>query len=112
MIDEGFDLAISIANLEDSSLAARKLAPNRRVICASPDYLHTHGTPQTPQDLTDHVCINLHLTTLGGRYPWEFERNGREIKVRVEGQLVFNSLSTHLALQLSSSDSTLVFMWA
>ncbi len=51
IIEEGFDLAIRIAHLEDSSLAARKLAPNRRVVCASPAYLGRHGTPRTPQDL-------------------------------------------------------------
>ncbi len=54
LIDEGFDLAIRIAELEDSALAARKLAPNRRVVCASPDYLRRHGTPRKPEDLASH----------------------------------------------------------
>src|SRR3954464_14533392 len=51
VIEEGFDIAIRIAELEDSSLAARRLAPNRRVVCASPDYLRRHGTPREPQEL-------------------------------------------------------------
>ncbi len=54
LIEEGFDVAIRIAELEDSSLAARKLAPNRRVVCASPDYLRRHGTPATPADFPRH----------------------------------------------------------
>src|SRR5688572_1823464 len=57
LIDEGFDLAVRIAELEDSSLAARRLAPNRRVVCASPAYLARHGSPRTPQDLMKHNCI-------------------------------------------------------
>ena len=60
LVEEGFDLAVRIADLEDSSLAARKLAPNRRVVCATPDYLRRHGTPRTPQELAQHNCL---LTT-------------------------------------------------
>src|SRR5574339_194709 len=57
VVDEGFDVAITIAHLEDSSLAARKLAPNRRVVCASPAYLRRHGAPRTPEDLQKHNCL-------------------------------------------------------
>ena len=61
LIEEGFDLAIRIAELKDSSLAARKLAPNRRVVCASPDYLRDARRAATPEDLPHHNC----LTTTG-----------------------------------------------
>jgi len=59
VIDEGFDLAVRIAELQDSSLAARKLAPNRRVVCASPAYLARHGIPQLPADLASHNCLTI-----------------------------------------------------
>jgi len=69
LVEEGFDLAIRIADLEDSSLAARRLAPNRRVVCASPEYLKRHGTPRTPQDLASHNC----LTTTDFAMRWEYQ---------------------------------------
>jgi DNA-binding transcriptional LysR family regulator len=83
VIEEGFDLAVRIADLADSSLAARKLAPNRRVVCASPDYLKRNGTPHTPQDLVGHNC----LTTTDFAMTWDYkdpeERSGA---VRVSGR--------------------------
>jgi len=83
LIDEGFDLAVRIAELEDSSLAARRLAPNRRVVCASPAYLARHGTPHTPQDLARHNCI----TASDFNMSWEYkDQNGRPGSVRVSGR--------------------------
>jgi DNA-binding transcriptional LysR family regulator len=83
VIDEGFDLAIRIAHLEDSSLTARRLAPNRRVLCASPDYLERHGTPRTPAELTGHNC----LTTTDFTMTWEYkDPHGRSGSVRVSGR--------------------------
>jgi DNA-binding transcriptional LysR family regulator len=57
VVAEGFDLAIRIAELEDSSLVARRIAPSRLVFCAAPDYLEKHGEPQVPQDLAIHHCL-------------------------------------------------------
>jgi DNA-binding transcriptional LysR family regulator len=57
VVAEGFDLAIRIAELEDSSLIARRIAPCKRVFCASPDYLNKYGTPKVPQDLAIHQCL-------------------------------------------------------
>ena len=83
VIDEGFDLAIRIAHLEDSSLAARRLAPNRRVVCASPAYLERHGTPLTPQDLTRHNCLTANDFVMS----WDYkEPDGRAGSVRVTGR--------------------------
>jgi DNA-binding transcriptional LysR family regulator len=61
----------------------------RLLVVGSPTYVATHGEPQTPQDLVDHRCINLRLPTRGGLYAWEFERDGRQMNVRVDGQFTF-----------------------
>jgi DNA-binding transcriptional LysR family regulator len=83
LVEEGYDLAIRIGELEDSSLAARKLAPNRRVVCASPDYLKRHAGPRTPEDLRQHNC----LTTTELQMNWEFKGpDGKRGAVRVSGQ--------------------------
>jgi DNA-binding transcriptional LysR family regulator len=86
VIDEGFDLAIRIAELEDSALAARKLAPNRRVVCASPDYLRRHGTPREPEDLVNH---NFLVTTWGHDFSMLLDYKGADGQpgsVRVSGR--------------------------
>ena len=70
------------------------------VVGASP-YFARQKRPETPQDLTSHACINLRLPTYGGLYAWEFERGRRELKVRVEGQLVFNSIALILKAALA-----------
>jgi DNA-binding transcriptional LysR family regulator len=83
VIEEGYDLAIRIGELEDSSLAARKLAPNRRVVCASPEYLTLHDAPRTPDDLQRHNC----LTTNDLQMNWEYKGpDGRRGAVRVSGR--------------------------
>jgi len=63
----------------------------RMAVVGSPDYIAARGKPRTPHDLTDHNCINLRLPTYGGLFAWEFEKGGRELRVRVDGQLVFNT---------------------
>lgn len=83
LIEEGFDLAVRIAHLEDSSLTARKLAPNRRVVCASPGYLARHGTPRTPDELARHNC----LTTTDFAMNWDYKGpDGKPGSVRVTGR--------------------------
>lgn len=86
LIEEGFDLAIRIAELKDSSLAARKLAPNRRVVCASPGYLREHGSPRTPQDLAKHNCL-VASWDHGFAMTWEYKSPvGKRGSVRVTGR--------------------------
>jgi DNA-binding transcriptional LysR family regulator len=82
VVEEGFDLAIRIADLADSSLAARKLAPNRRVVCASPEYLRRHGAPRTPDDLVHHNCLATDFAM-----NWDYhDPDGRPASVRVTGR--------------------------
>jgi DNA-binding transcriptional LysR family regulator len=82
VVEEGFDLAVRIADLADSSLAARKLAPNRRVVCASPAYLARHGTPRTPADLTRHHVVATDFTM-----NWDYrDPDGKPGSVRVSGR--------------------------
>jgi DNA-binding transcriptional LysR family regulator len=64
----------------------------RFAVIGSKAYFAKRPPPKTPQDLLGHTCINLRFPTLGGLYAWEFERDGREVKVRVEGQLTFNGV--------------------
>ncbi|MCL1634325.1 LysR family transcriptional regulator [Luteimonas sp. SX5] len=90
LVSSGFDLAIRIGALDDSSLVARKLADNRRVLCASPEYLRKHGTPRTPQELVDHQCVLL-VGSAGRQDVWRMsDRDGREIAVRVGGRIESN----------------------
>ena len=74
-------------------MIAVRIGPDmRQAIVGTPDYFNTHPPPKRPEDLTGHRCINMRRVTRGGYFPWEFERRGREINVRVEGQLAVNSL--------------------
>ncbi|SFK83715.1 LysR family transcriptional regulator [Lysobacter sp. cf310] len=90
LVSSGFDLAIRIGALEDSSLVARKLAPNRRVICASPDYVRRHGMPNSPEELARHECLML-VGSQGRQDLWRLhDRAGREVAVRVSGRFESN----------------------
>jgi DNA-binding transcriptional LysR family regulator len=83
LVDAGIDVAIRLGALKDSSLVARRLAVNRRVICCSPAYLAAHGTPRHPTDLVDHECI-----ILADQRDWGFVTPAGAISVRVDGRLV------------------------
>jgi len=83
VVDEGIDLAVRIGALKDSTLVARKLASNRRVLCASPAYLAQHGTPRHPADLAQHECV-----ILANQRDWSFVTPTGVIDVRVSGRLV------------------------
>jgi DNA-binding transcriptional LysR family regulator len=90
---EGFDAGIRLGDIVAKDMVAVRVGPDMRMIAvAAPAYLARRPAPRTPQELTAHNCINLRLPTLGGLYAWEFGKDGRELRVRVDGQLVFNSI--------------------
>jgi len=90
LVSEGFDLAIRIGALEDSTFVARKIAPNRRVLCASPAYLAKHGAPAAPAELAAHECLLL-VGSQGRQDLWRMtDHNGREATVRVNGRFESN----------------------
>ncbi|SCB33108.1 LysR family transcriptional regulator [Rhizobium hainanense] len=86
IVGGGFDLAIRIAELTDSSLVARRLAPVRRVLCASPAYIDAHGLPQDIDDLRRHICLPAHNLD-----PWRLEGPKGSLIFRPEGRLITNS---------------------
>jgi DNA-binding transcriptional LysR family regulator len=90
LVEEGFDVAIRIGKLADSSLVARKLAGTRLIVCASPHYLAEHGEPEVPEDLAGHNC--LLYSYLATANVWRFTApDGREIPVAVSGSLRANN---------------------
>jgi DNA-binding transcriptional LysR family regulator len=90
LVKAGFDLAIRIGALEDSNLIARRLATDRRVLCASPKYLRRNGTPKTPADLEQHQCLIL-VGRHGRRDVWRLtDRKTGEVSVRVNGRIESN----------------------
>jgi DNA-binding transcriptional LysR family regulator len=92
IVADRFDAGVRLGEQVAKDMVAVRIGPDFRfVVVAAPSYFADRPEPKTPQDLTAHNCINLRLPTYGGIYAWEFERAGREINVRVEGQLVFNS---------------------
>lgn len=93
-----FDAGVRTGNRVDKDMIAVPIAPPLRMaVAASPDYLAGRALPKTPQDLTQHRCVNLRLPTLGGLYAWDFQRKGQSLNVRVQGQATFNN--TFLMLQ-------------
>lgn len=102
IVTERYDAGIRLGEQVAKDMIAVKVSGDMRMaVVGSPEYFQRHGRPETPQDLTRHNCINMRLPTQGGIYPWEFERDGREIRVRVDGQLVFNNLAMRIDAALS-----------
>ena len=93
LIDEGYDVAVRIGRLTESALVARKLAPLRRVVCASPAYLAARGIPEQPSDLSTHDCLSYSNMALSDE--WSFVgRDGKPISVAVKGRLRVNNGET------------------
>ena len=98
LVEEGFDVGVRIARMTDSSLIARRLAPNRRVLCASPNYLHDHGVPVALEGLSEHDCL-LYSYQVDGDV-WRFRGPVGQRLVRVTGRLRVNNGEALLAAAL------------
>lgn len=91
IVAERFDAGVRLGEAVAKDMIAVPIGPDLRMaVVGSPAYFAGRPPPRTPHDLTRHACINLRLPTRGGLYAWEFEKDGRELRVRVDGQLVFN----------------------
>lgn len=94
IVAERYDAGVrNVETVAKDMIAVPIGPPMRMAVVGSPDYFKRRNRPQTPQDLTSHRCVNLRLHTHGGLDAWEFDKDGRELRVRVDGQLVFNSVS-------------------
>ncbi|MBY5822599.1 LysR family transcriptional regulator [Rhizobium leguminosarum bv. viciae] len=97
IVAERYDAGVRLGEQVAKDMIAVRIGPDMRMaVVGAPTYFDTRPKPLTPQDLTDHNCINLRLPTYGSVYAWEFEKGGRELRVRVEGQLVFNNIALRL----------------
>lgn len=110
LIEEGMDLAVRVGELTDSSLIARRLAPNRRVVCGSPAYFARAGRPERPSELADHNC--LVYTYRASRHDWRFRGpDGGEEAVRVSGNLETNEAEALRAAVLGGVGIGLLPLW-
>jgi DNA-binding transcriptional LysR family regulator len=92
IVAERFDAGIRLGESLEKDMVAVRIGPDMRMAAvASPDYLAEYGVPQTPHDLSQHKCINLRFQTQGNLYAWEFEKDGQEISVAVDGPLIVNN---------------------
>lgn len=93
IVADRFDAGVRLGEQVAKDMISVKISPDVRfAVVGAPAYFARHPKPDTPQDLVDHACITLRLPTHGGLYAWEFEKDGEELRVRVGGQLVFNSI--------------------
>ena len=109
IVAERFDAGVRPGEIVAQGMIAVRIGPDLRMaVVGAPSYFTAHQAPEVPQDLTSHTCINLRLPTHGGLYAWEFDRDGRELRVRVEGQLVFGN--TALILQAALDGFGLAYL--
>ena len=102
IVAERYDAGVRLGEQVAKDMIAVRIGPDfRMAVVGAPAYFAKHAIPNKPQDLTAHNCINIRLPTYGGIYAWEFEKRGRALKVRVEGQLVFNNTTLRMKAVLA-----------
>lgn len=93
IVAERYDAGVRLGEQVAKDMIAIKIGPEMRMaVVGAKSYFQRNPWPETPQDLTGHNCIQIRMPTYGNIFPWEFEKDGHEVKVRVEGQLVFNNM--------------------
>ena len=98
IVAQRYDAGVRTGEQVAKDMIAVRIGPDLRfAVVGAPSYFARRPVPKKPQDLTEHNCINLRLPTYGGLYAWEFEKDGRELRVRVDGQLVCNASSQMLS---------------
>lgn len=97
IVAQGYDAGVRLGDAVAKDMIAMRIGPDLRMaVVGSPAYFARHPVPHSPQDLTRHNCIGIRLPTYGGIFPWDLEKEGHEVNVRIEGQLVFNNLALRL----------------
>jgi DNA-binding transcriptional LysR family regulator len=92
IVADRFDAGVRLGNTIHKDMIAIPIGPQLRMaVVGSPEYFAQHPIPKTPNDLTAHRCINQRMPTSGGLYVWDFQRRGRQVNVRVDGPLIFNT---------------------
>jgi DNA-binding transcriptional LysR family regulator len=102
IVADRYDAGVRVGGIIAKDMIAVPIGPEMRMATVgAPSYFASRAKPLTPHDLTDHACINLRLPTYGGLYAWEYDDGAREVKVRVDGPLVFNSVPLILEAALA-----------
>ena len=102
IVTERYDAGVRNGEQIAKDMIAVRIGPDMRMaVVGAPSYFAKRSRPKRPQDLTSHACINLRLPTYGNLYAWEFEKDGREIKVHVDGQMTFNNVALRLNAALA-----------
>lgn len=97
IVAEGYDAGVRLGEQVAKDMIAMRIGPDMRMaVVGSPAYFSRYPKPVIPADLVAHNCITLRMPTHGGLFMWEFEKNGQALKVRIEGQLVFNNIAMRL----------------
>jgi DNA-binding transcriptional LysR family regulator len=92
IVADRFDAGVRLGDTIEKDMIALPIGPQLRMaVAASPAYFATHAIPKMPRDLLNHNCINQRMQTAGGLYVWDFEHQGQQLNVRVDGQLIFNT---------------------
>lgn len=109
IVADRFDAGVRMGKTIDKDMIAVPIGPPLRLaVVGSPEYFRSRPIPKVPQDLMGHACINQRMQSSGGLYVWDFERRGRQVNVRVDGPLIFNTTQPQIDAALAGLGLTLL----